>query len=855
MARKRSGSQPRSSSIDGFEIALLGVVLVTVAGVAFLYRLDVNRIFDVPKATVLKIGGSSALLGWIALALFRGVRWDAARLFALPLTALVATVGVSTVLSLDPWTSFNGVYERQFGFQGYLACAGLFLATACCAHGVRGAVFCFGFLTFLGGVLGHYARLQGIGHDPFGFFSEPKTKVYSLLGNATFAGNALALIFPVCALLVVAGVVYHLSRPTVSEGSSKPSPMIGLLHLALGAIPIFLLQLSPLLFSQPPSWGLYTGCLLASGVFVTTCAGLGSWGPEGVRLARPSEQRQMDGLLIGALAACFVGIVLGLFHTRTRGAWVASLIALGAGAVLLPELFRQKRNLIRAVSWSTIGVLSLGLVTYIALSDSVVARTFRSIPKAFSLEKQRLGKGQGTRPYLWGESPRVLVDHHETLQRVKKDFADYAQKVEPSMLDLPFSQLEAETAPEPAWRVFAVWPFGIGVETYRYAFMSHKSKRLEALDPMTNHDNPHNNYLYLLASLGLVGLAAYLWLLVQLFIRAFTAFRDSSRGIYERMLSFGIVMSFFSYTVYSIAGFDSIACSVFLFFLLAAAANLYVRVPGPRRNLTLESKPRGTRTESTGPILNWPRPLTQTVALALAVLCLLTLSRAWTVYAADHAFGARPPDRRSALSFKIQQTQKAIRINPGESFYRQNLGSLLSRAAAIYRERAARTDDPAQRQKYLSYAEKTSEQAEVVLFSALHHSWAPENIFITAFQNYFREGRLEEAEWALQRALEHSPHLGAVRANLAQLQFQRGAFEEALTNCRWVLDVAPNSALGHQVCGLAALELDRVDAARSFLEKAIQLDPRDREVRSALDQLEALGPSVEGTELKPPAMP
>ncbi|NJK90106.1 MAG: hypothetical protein HC923_12445 [Myxococcales bacterium] len=95
------------------------------------------------------------------------------------------------------------------------------------------------------------------------------------------------------------------------------------------------------------------------------------------------------------------------------------------------------------------------------------------------------------------------------------------------------------------------------------------------MDKMTNHDNPHNNYLYLLASIGVVGLAAYLWLLLRLLRVSFGAFRDPSRPLSDRAISFGIVTSFFSYAFYSIAGFDSIACSVFLFFMLGAASVLF----------------------------------------------------------------------------------------------------------------------------------------------------------------------------------------------------------------------------------------------------------------------------------------
>jgi Flp pilus assembly protein TadD len=825
VARKRIEPKPQPPSLDPWELGLFLLVVATVTAVAVLYRFDVNRIFDVPKAVALKLGGSVALAGWLVLASVRGVRWDPARKFAGPVVALLLAVGLSTLFSIDPWTSFNGVYERQFGFQGYLACAGLFFVAATCVRGLRGAVFGVGVLAFLGGLIGHYARVQGRGQDPFGFFTAPKNKVYTLLGNATFAGNALALIFPVCTLLTIVAVVRH-----VSGDEADKRPWTGAVtQMAVGAGAMFLLQLAPLLVEAPPRWGLYVAMLVASGAFMVACLALGSWGPEGLRLAGADERRWMDGLLTGALVACTVGIVLGLYHTRTRGAWVGSLMAIAAGAALLPELFRERRALIRSICWSGLLVLGASLGMYVWAADGVAARTFRSIPQAFSPEKKNLGKGQGTRPYLWGESPRVLVRHSETLARMEKDVADVQARVDPEDLEVPF--VAPKDAPRPGWRNALVWPFGIGIETYRYAFMSHKSKRLEALDPMTNHDNPHNNYLYLLASLGIVGLAAYLWLLARLVRQAFAAFRDPQRGLTERMLAFGVVTSFCSYAVYSIAGFDSIACSVFLFFLLGVSSHLFQPEPGPRRRLV--GSPEAI-------LSRWPAPVGLAAAVAVILLCGVTVQRAWTVYRAEKAFSARPPDPKRSLLFKIDQAEEAIRINPGESYYRQNLGGYYARAATLYRQQAQQAKSPSERQRALRASERAFERAESALYSALVHAWAPENIFITAFQLYYQLRRPKEAEWALERALEHSPHLGAVRANLAQLKLERNAPKEAIRDCKWVLEVSPRNTQALQACGQAKMMLGQLEVARGYLERARRLAPQDARVTAALNQLRAL---------------
>ncbi|CAN0592403.1 unnamed protein product, partial [Laminaria digitata] len=60
------------------------------------------------------------------------------------------------------------------------------------------------------------------------------------------------------------------------------------------------------------------------------------------------------------------------------------------------------------------------------------------------------------------------------------------------------------------------------------------------------------------------------------------------------------------------------------------------------------------------------------------------------------------------------------------------------------------------------------------------------------------ENDLEGAKQALRMALSHSPHLGAVRANLAALELQTKEPEEARKDAHWVLTVDPRSATAHR---------------------------------------------------------
>lgn len=950
MSRKAQGKTDKQRSAEAktsapdpiaggtVELILLGIAILTVTLVALWFKLDVNRVFDVPKALALKVGGAGAFLAWLLYGLFgKGYRYSSFKLFAGPVFALTAAVIVSTLLSIDIPTSVYGVYERQFGLQGFLGCVGLFCVASTCFRSRRGAIVGLAVLCILGGVIGIYAALQGHGVDPYGFFKKPHNKVYSTLGNATFAGNSLALIAPISTLLALTATTTAFGRRR-SAGAPLGSGLAlwGLgFALTLG-IPLFLgaqagsgSPREPLLFK--------IGVVLAVGGLLAAGA-VGTGGLEGFRLKDEKGRTAMDALGAGGLSAMAAGIFLGLIYTRTRGAWVGTGVAIFLGLILLPRLFNDAPKKKKAVQIGCYAFLALALVggtLFVTLSDHLYARTIRSIPAAFDPERTDYGKGQGTRRFLWSESPRVLFNHGDTLERMYEDHDDYAKHVTPALLgdvdgiEVKEKLTESEKSFDRTWRKVAVWFFGIGVETYRYAFMSHKSKRLEALDPMTNHDNPHNNYLYVLASFGLVGLAAYLWLLWRLLSQAFRRFIAAPRPLLkrragelspgvvnawdlsdeedkprlfltteepaavaralseaggemrtsaeagrvvvtgfdpatvlerissiqvpvsdsrsERALAFGVVTSFFSYAVYSIAGFDSVACSVFFYFLLGTAA-VFLRPPGdePVRPLGVNLLRHIAELRKKDPASVPARaPMGLSIILAIAGVLLLgnAISGGLTVNSAEQAFvGSRVRARsaRAQVERKIANIKKAIRINPYESFYKQNLGNAYSNGARVARAEAQQLmkqgHEQAARDR-LARAEKYMEQAEVALYAALDHAWAPENIFISLFQVYYRARDTKHAEAALERALEHSPHLGAVRANLAILELDREAWDEAIKDCEWVLEVDKKSASSWRTCGRAYTMKGDLKKAERYLKRAQALNRKDPVVKKFLSDL------------------
>ncbi|XP_046663603.1 LOW QUALITY PROTEIN: protein O-mannosyl-transferase TMTC2-like [Homalodisca vitripennis] len=85
-------------------------------------------------------------------------------------------------------------------------------------------------------------------------------------------------------------------------------------------------------------------------------------------------------------------------------------------------------------------------------------------------------------------------------------------------------------------------------------------------------------------------------------------------------------------------------------------------------------------------------------------------------------------------------------------------------------------------------------------------------------------GRLEEAETALRRALEHRPNMADVHYNLGNLLNRQQKFNEALINYQYAIQYRPSLAVAHLNLGQVMETLDRWEEAEEVYRKCSQLD-------------------------------
>ena len=834
---------------------LVTLSVVTVFCVALRFDLDVNRVFDVPKATALKVGGCGLFACWLLRGFFHGVPWKSMRVFGAPVAAITLSAMISTLLSIDPWVSLTGVYERQFGLGGLLGCIGLFVVVVTSVRSRRGALAVMSSLVVVGGIIGSYALLQRLGVDPYGFFPSPTTMAWSTLGNSNLAGDALALLFPLSFLLAALGVGHAVSRTHLGATSIRRSAAVAwvavgfFVVVALQTIPGWRAALNASLDVDAKQTRHQLSVLLS---IATLCAAAvaGSFGPTRFRARSETMQKRLDALLAGGLLASAVAIGIGIFATRARSAWVATAGASFVGLLLAPLLFSETRAQLRracVACFSANAVIAVAVVSVVVLAPkSFFSTTVTSVFSAFTSPAEGHARGQGTRRYLWAESPRVLLGHRATLELRHRDHDERAANVTRDAIpgvvlnvDKPLTASEKEI--DLAWRSVAVFPFGVGLDNYRVAFMSHKSAELEALDP-SQMDNPHNNYLYVLACLGVAGLVAYLWLLARMLLCSCRAFlQKEPRSLTtkcapraQRAVALAFFLSLVSYCIYSIAGFDSLVSSTF-FYVMAGAAAVYFepQVDEPRfppwvsmqgqwaafrgRYLALDLVPRR----------RW---------FPFAMVALLSALLAHSVYgalklsAAEHAIVGKT---RAAVDFnvRLENVKKAIALLPHEPVYKIKLAALYTILANEKRLLAAiaqENGETARVQTLLREADDASKLAEIALFASLDHAWAPDDTYLSLMNLYEAWGKPDRAEYATERALQYTPHRADVRAHLAGLKLARGDHAAALVDGQRAIELDANSVSALLTCGRASEALGRKDDATRFYDRARALDPDAR---------------------------
>lgn len=168
---------------------------------------------DLPKSFVLiTISGLFFILILTAILIFlfaggknlNSLNYEFYPLLDIPMLIFIAAASLSTVFSVNPYISFFGEYQRQFGMITFLHMFLLYIFSSFFLSEKKFLSQISASMVFTSVIVSVYAVLQQVDADPFGLQPAGDTRPVSTIGNAVFAGGYLAVIFPI-ALLNLAG--------------------------------------------------------------------------------------------------------------------------------------------------------------------------------------------------------------------------------------------------------------------------------------------------------------------------------------------------------------------------------------------------------------------------------------------------------------------------------------------------------------------------------------------------------------------------------------------------------------------------------------------------------------------------
>ena len=313
--------------------------------------------------------------------------------------------------------------------------------------------------------------------------------------------------------------------------------------------------------------------------------------------------------------------------------------------------------------------------------------------------------------------------------------------------------------------------FGIGIESFRRGFMPYKPLELSQLEPNVNYDDPHNNFLGVLAKTGIIGFIFYAWIFVAAAGMLYKTLKVAEPKK-EKMLIMGIAAGLVAYATNLVTIFDMLP-SLMMFYgligLIMASYNIYVK---PGQDEVAEAKP-------------WVKP---TALVAWALLLGLSLYNgyyyfnAWKAesyfrsglgnmrYYESNQASLSDEQKPQIVASSLYFLDKAMTYNPNESYYAINY----LRSASYYWD-IMQTASPDEASNVVNAAIAKAQQYEST-------TWAPENLYATMANVYAKVGGLDKSIQYFEKAVSWDHQFYSARMNLAILLSNRAQLYLAQNN-------------------------------------------------------------------------
>jgi len=487
--------------------------------------------------------------------------------------------------------------------------------------------------------------------------------------------------------------------------------------------------------------------------------------PLSIAILLEWRRQNKNGLSLntGLIVTLFCLQLLCLNFTYSRASWVGLFF----GLAILAGLWRRQLGKMRKIFKLTI------LVLFLAISFIFLLKT---------IEMRRLALKN-----LEPLETRGLIS--KTAQRLV------------SIIDLGEADAASRISGwKSALEIIKERPLlGIGPDTFsinfrRYAFL--EFSRLTGI-ALANPAYAHNEVLQITATIGMVGLLSYLWLLLSYF-RIITKFPD----LRQDPIAVGIAASISAVLVNNLFSFHTVATATLFWLFFGFTTILWAKGEGKRAiNISISRW------------MKWP---IYSIVFVLNLFLIVIFLR---VYFADAHF---PKglffEAKKRYDLAISEYEKAVKINPWEQTYYQNLAKvyqdvallipdrtqrveLLKKSVAVYKKHLGLVPQDGLSHNglgvgYVHMAEELSDESYYQLAKeSFQNSIQTAPYFLEPYINlgsvlYFL-GRKEEALQSYDKALQVNPYMPLIYLNLGNLYAQEGEIRKAIGYWQDVLDLDP----------------------------------------------------------------
>ena len=217
-------------------------------------------------------------------------------------------------------------------------------------------------------------------------------------------------------------------------------------------------------------------------------------------------------------------LAAGIFVTQSRGAYAAFVAEILVYFMLYPIFIKNDKN---AGKIFIIGLFIIGFIIIIITALLVFAPGFEYSIRIAKI----LDPANDARWLLWRDSLNVFIKYPLT---------------------------------------------GTGLGQFAAIFENIISMQLRKMEILSYYDNPHNNFLAILCTMGLAGLITYILLLLQgirLSIKAIKTNLNENKKLYF----YAIFTAICGYIVYGITNFDDICILLYMFIIFAMLKALYIK--------------------------------------------------------------------------------------------------------------------------------------------------------------------------------------------------------------------------------------------------------------------------------------